>query len=106
MKALKTILTFCKDNFWIVLFAAGMLALFLFTGHFGSIIFSAMKFSFVVLLAGIFIHWKFPATIHKWITESGLIADWNALDAKHRVYVGMGMLAVLFIVCGFCFVGS
>lgn len=103
MKTLSAVFTFVKDNFWIVLFGGIMLACFMFTGHFGELIYSAMKFAFIVVLAALFLHWKFPATIHKYINEDALKNEFWGTDPKHRLNLAFGMMAVLFLICAICF---
>jgi amino acid transporter len=101
---MKAVLSFIHDHLWLVLAALILGALFFWVGHFGEFIYAAIRLIAVVVVAAAVLHWKFPQTLHKYINEDRLIADFNSLDPKHRVYVAFGTLAILFVVSALCFV--
>jgi hypothetical protein len=100
---MKGILTFLRDNIYIVIAAIILAVLFFWVGLFQEMVYGALRLFAVVLIAAIVLHWKFPDTVHKYIRDDELIADFKALDPKHRVYVVFGTIAVLFIVAALCF---
>lgn len=103
MQTLKSVGTFIHDNYLIVLFGAGMLVLFLFLGHFAELAYAAMKFAFVLSLAALFVHWKFPGSIHKYIVDGAFLNEFWATDPKHRLWITVAIFVAVFIVGAWIF---
>lgn len=103
MQTLKSIGSFIKDNYLLFLFGVGMLVLFLFVGHFAELIYAAMKFAFVIVLSAIFVHWKFPGSIHKYIQSDAFLTEFWGTDPKHRIWTTIIVFLVMFIVGAWIF---
>lgn len=101
---MKAILSFLRDNAYLILFAVGLAFLFLFVGKFAEFIYATIRFFAVIVAAAIVLHWKYPDTLHRYLQDDKLIQDFFALDPKHRCYIAFGTLAVLFLVSALCFV--
>src|SRR5690348_9583269 len=100
---MKAVLSWLWDRKWLILFALGTLAAFLFVDHFAELIYSAFKLTIVVVLGSMILHWFFPETLHKYINEGQFLTDFNTADAKHKLWIVISVIGIIFIVSALCF---
>lgn len=104
MTKLTQIGVWIKDHLVMVLVAAGLLALFFYVPHFQEFFYGLLRAAIVLIAISAFIYLVFKDTIRPWLVDGGLIADFKAVEAKHRMAFFAAVLLIITIVVVECLV--
>jgi hypothetical protein len=104
MKIAKDVGIWIKDHFVIVLVAAALMAVFFLVPQFKELSYGLGRAAIVLAAISGFIWLAFGQTIRPWLVGGGLIADFKAAEAKHRMAFFAGILLAVTIVVVECVV--
>lgn len=98
-KPASAVLEFVKDHWVIGVLAIAIGALFLYSpagGKFAEFTYGLLRMLVVLLATASAINLFFPGTVRTYLNHFGLVQDFFALEARHRVYVTVAIVLVLF----------
>lgn len=105
MKFITPVWNFVKEHLSLALAAGALMVAFLYAGtHFSELLYGALRLAVVVLVAFIAMSVVFKGTLRPYVQSGKFMTDFEALDPKHKAWITVGVLSVIFFVSALCFV--
>jgi lysozyme family protein len=96
-------LAFITEHWPLVAGIVAIGALYLFVSSFAELSYGALRLGIVVLVGFLVVHLVFKSTLRPYINTGALTKDFEALNAKDKVWVTLGVIAFILFIATECF---